>query len=88
MLSKCANPACSESFRYLHQGRIFSLLSGPGYSGVNAVWDHLLESQVERYWLCDSCSQSMTVCRVNGHAVVRRLPARPQPPGRSETRVA
>jgi hypothetical protein len=76
MLSKCANPACSASFRYLHQGRIFSLLSGLG-CGANAVWDHLLERQVERYWLCDSCAQTMTVCRDNDHAVVRRLPPLP-----------
>jgi hypothetical protein len=86
MLSKCANPACSASFRYLHQGRIFSLLPGPGCYGVNAVWDHRLERHVERYWLCDSCSQTMTVCRVHGHAVVRRLP--PRPAGKAETRAA
>lgn len=29
MLSKCANPECSESFRYLHEGRIFHLAPTP-----------------------------------------------------------
>jgi hypothetical protein len=23
MLSKCANPACSTTFRYLHEGRLY-----------------------------------------------------------------
>jgi hypothetical protein len=88
MLSKCANPACSATFRYLRQGRIFSLLSGPGISGVNAVWDQVLDCQVERYWLCDSCSQTMTVCRVSDHAAVRRLPPRPRPEAKTHTRAA
>jgi hypothetical protein len=29
MLSKCANPGCSETFRYLCQGKIFCLSPTP-----------------------------------------------------------
>jgi len=29
MLSKCANPECSEQFRYLHQGKMFCLIPAP-----------------------------------------------------------
>ncbi|MBZ5566431.1 MAG: hypothetical protein LAN64_01130 [Acidobacteriia bacterium] len=78
MLSKCANPACFASFRYLHVGRIFTLLSGPELRGAYAVWDHAVEHHVERFWLCEACSQTMTVCRVNDRVVVRRLPPRPR----------
>ncbi|MBZ5628964.1 MAG: hypothetical protein LAO06_08870 [Acidobacteriia bacterium] len=78
MLSKCANPACSASFRYLHEGRIFTLLCEPEFRGAHAVWDRAAEQHVARFWLCDACSQTMTVCRVNDHAVVRPLPPRPR----------
>jgi hypothetical protein len=86
MLSKCANPSCSAPFRYLHEGRIFSMIAGPWR--VHAVWDHALEHAVERYWLCDSCAQTMTVCRVNDHAVVRRLPPPPRLSLKPHTRAA
>lgn len=29
MLSKCANPDCSATFRYLHEGRVFRVEPGP-----------------------------------------------------------
>jgi hypothetical protein len=29
VLSKCANPECSEQFRYLHQGKLFCLTPTP-----------------------------------------------------------
>jgi hypothetical protein len=74
VLSKCANPACPASFRYLHEGRIFTLISGPEFSAIPAVWDSAVEHAVERYWLCHACAQTMTVCRINDRAVVRRLP--------------
>ena len=77
MLSKCANPACSASFRYLHQGRIFTLRPGPAATGAPTVWDHVAERPVERYWLCDACAQTMTVCRVSERVVVRPLPRLP-----------
>ena len=76
MLSKCANPVCFASFRYLHTGRIFTLLSGPEFHGAHAVWDCAAEHHVERYWLCDACSQTMTVCRIDDRTVVRPLPPR------------
>ena len=76
MLSKCANPACFASFRYLHVGRIFTLLSGSEFDGAYAVWDRAVEQHVERFWLCDACCQTITVCRVNDRTVVRPLPPR------------
>lgn len=72
MVSKCANPACSASFRYLHEGRIFSIYSvNPGRlpdwreSGAN----------IERYWLCPACARNMTLVLRQGEVVVQKFPA-------------
>lgn len=73
MLSKCANPACSAAFRFLHEGRIFTVVSGPAAS-LEAGWDHTQARPQERYWLCQQCAQRLTITVVDGHAVVRRLP--------------
>jgi hypothetical protein len=58
MLSKCANPECSETFRYLHQGKIFCLAPTPE---VETISQQLPASLEERFWLCDACSKIMTV---------------------------
>ena len=58
MVSKCANPKCSEVFRYLHQGKIFLLSPTPE---VEMVTGHAYPSLYERFWLCDKCSREMTV---------------------------
>ncbi|HKN37115.1 MAG TPA: hypothetical protein VJX16_28060 [Terriglobales bacterium] len=64
MLSKCANPACSTPFLYLHQGKLFRIevdakpdrvKPGPVGSEKKPV------RRTELYWLCDSCSSRMTV---------------------------
>lgn len=48
MLTKCANPECSESnFRYLHQGKLFVDLSG--------------KTQLRYQWLCPECCRTLTV---------------------------
>jgi hypothetical protein len=59
MLSKCANPSCSTTFRYLHQGKLFR-------------FEIELEQQfgkerekkacrVEYFWLCDACSALLSL---------------------------
>jgi hypothetical protein len=86
MLSKCANPSCSTKFRYLGEGRIFSLLPGSESAEFRMLLDHPAVGQVERYWLCDVCARNMTLCRVQGHIVVRRLPGRALPAESETTR--
>jgi hypothetical protein len=56
MLSKCANPKCSEIFRYLHKGKIFSLAPTPEVQAVAGM----LPALEERFWLCERCSKEMT----------------------------
>jgi hypothetical protein len=58
MVSKCANPACSQRFLYLHQGKIFQLTPTPE---VEAVGRGFSLSLYERFWLCDKCCKEMTL---------------------------
>lgn len=58
MVSKCANPACSERFLYLHQGKIFQLTPIPE---IEAVAGGFSASLYERFWLCDKCCKEMTL---------------------------
>jgi len=56
MLSKCANPACSARFRYLHEGRIFNLQFPQHAPGSQES-----RPRVEHYWLCTPCSRTLKV---------------------------
>jgi len=58
MLSKCANPECSEIFGYLHEGKIFYLAPTPE---VEIAAGSQRASLNERFWLCDRCSKEMTL---------------------------
>jgi len=58
MVSKCANSACSATFRYLHQGTLFHVeiaSAGPEKAGNYET------ATLERFWLCAECSRKMTV---------------------------
>ncbi len=58
MLSKCANPECSEQFRYLHQGKLFHLTP---ILELQALSEDCCGFLYERFWLCDRCSTKMTI---------------------------
>ena len=58
MLSKCANPECSERFLYLHQGRLFHLTPTPD---VEAAEGNSTPAIRERFWLCGRCCKKMTL---------------------------
>jgi|CZKR01.1.fsa_nt_gi hypothetical protein len=58
MLSKCANPECSETLRYLHEGKIFCLALTPEVQTATGMLNPPLE---ERFWLCERCSKEMTL---------------------------
>jgi hypothetical protein len=72
MLSKCANPACSEQFQYLHQGKLFHLTPTPELQSISEESCAFL---YERFWLCDECSRKMTVVWDGSRAKVISLPA-------------
>jgi len=76
MLSKCANPGCSASFLYLHQGKLFRLetngngddprIDGADPRGKNS------SRRLEYFWLCDKCASVMTVSFKKGVGVTTR----------------
>ena len=74
MLSRCLNPACKASFRYLYEGRVFTverLVTSP--DGLNT------ERMIEHYWLCGPCCQSLKVVVENG--VPTAVPIHPEQMG-------
>ena len=71
MLGKCANPGCSEVFRYLHEGKIFHLCPTPEVQAATEVFRPLL---FERFWLCDKCSKQMTLVWGGTQAKLVSLP--------------
>jgi len=63
MLSSCLNPSCDTPFRYLYEGRIFTVerfVTSP--DGLNT------ERMIEHYWLCGPCSRTMKVVVEDGVA--------------------
>jgi len=75
VLSKCANPECSEQFRFLHQGKLFCLVPTPE---VQAMEEGITAALYERFWLCDRCAKTMTL--VWGGTRARIVPRPPEPP--------
>jgi hypothetical protein len=87
MLSKCANPDCSATFRYLHHGKVYRL--DPDVLALRADSSHsdfgvplsavtrlapvpLRKSarSPEYFWLCDHCSETMTLRAERGNVVL------------------
>lgn len=73
MLSKCANPKCTETFRYLHAGKIFYLAPTPAIQIAMGMQNPEL---FERFWLCAQCSKEMTLVWGGTEVKVAPLPAK------------
>lgn len=62
MLSKCANPNCSNTFRYLHEGKLYLIGSRPEKARRNDLSRHTGEPRPPAYaWLCSSCCRYMAI---------------------------
>ena len=61
--TKCLNPSCGTSCRYLYEGRIFS-----ADRVVTSADGQKTEKSIDHYWLCDTCAKSLTVVIKNGIA--------------------
>lgn len=72
MLNRCLNPACSTSFRYLYEGRIFTVERFA--SSADGLKTH---RELEHYWLCGKCGRSLKVIVENGMATT--VPIRVEP---------
>ena len=58
MLTKCANPACSATFRYLHEGRLFVFepkRDAPQRGPPADLEDTGRSHSPQYFWLCFSC---------------------------------
>ena len=54
MLSKCANPDCVATFRYLQQGKLFRLEK-------ERMKDFSQSPEPEYFWLCGNCSETVSL---------------------------
>ncbi len=72
MLSKCANPSCTEVFRYLGKGRLFRLEADPALRSYNSLPETIQE---EYFWMCSSCAEQFTLhLEEGGQVTVIPLP--------------
>ena len=76
MISKCANPACSAHFLYLHEGKLFRVLRASENSAAQELGvDPSLRKparHVEFFWLCSECCGRLTIRYEKGSGVVVR----------------
>ena len=73
MVSKCANPECSASFRYFHEGKLFRLETKSGHDRRHELGDDTDMAKpirrIEFYWLCEACAEKMTLASHKGGGV-------------------
>jgi hypothetical protein len=81
MLSKCANPPCSNQLIYLREGKLFVM----EHSTKPKLWPRgsvptKAASRLEHFWLCGRCSQNLTLVyhRDRGVEVVAKKGKQPQ----------
>ena len=77
MLSKCANVHCSEKFLSLHKGELFHLVPSPE---IVKASPRIGSSLQERFWLCERCSQTMTLIWVGARVQVVPFPTKTEDP--------
>ena len=73
MISKCANPECSERFMRLQNGKLFrwdGANGRPSFADVaSGTWK---VRKIEFFWLCGECARKMTLVFTTGNAVTTR----------------
>lgn len=74
MLHKCANPLCHSPFRSLSHGKLFLLETDYSSAFASSIAPANRRGRavrrMERYWLCDSCSLSLTLAFERGRGMV------------------
>jgi hypothetical protein len=81
MLTKCFNPACSNPFRFLGEGRLFPIEFSPpaGAGGTSGVGSGRRKN--ECFWLCPHCSNILTIVVARGILPVLIPQKHPSPHG-------
>jgi hypothetical protein len=91
MLSKCLNPRCSAKFQYMDQGRLFRIdFSDAARKNSSAVWQkkeavRSTTYPIEHFWLCDECSQALTVVLDQGEVRLTSSTLPPRGPSAVQT---
>ena len=62
MLDKCANSACSTTFRRLSDGKLFVIWTEADHHSSVSGSGH----EYQYLWLCNSCCRTMTVSMERG----------------------
>lgn len=79
MLSKCLNPRCSATFRYLRQGRLYRVdfseaqRKGALAGGIDPAPARSRVDSIEHFWLCEGCAATLTI-EVSEGSEVRLVP--------------
>ena len=75
MLSKCANPTCSNEFHYFGEGKVFEIRADKG-TPRRAESTISKRKHVEHFWLCSDCCSELTI----GMDSERNVIVIPRPP--------
>lgn len=70
MLHKCANPACSNPFRRLNDGKLFQVEKPASPYSPQGGRNVRRRRRVEHYWLCDDCSALLTLAFEKGRGLI------------------
>lgn len=73
MLHKCANPACTQVFRRLSDGKLFQVESDRTSARPKLGSGTARERsprRVEYYWLCDACALVLTLTFEEGRGMI------------------
>jgi len=77
VVKKCANPACSASFRRLGQGRLFAFDARSLASRGAVNFPPVARATSLFFWLCENCSLTMTpAVDPNGGLILHELTER------------
>jgi hypothetical protein len=68
MLSKCANPACSNTFRYLHEGKLYVIAPKAELAGDKPMLKYT-GGYVQYARLCSSCCFYLAIQIDNGFGI-------------------
>jgi hypothetical protein len=62
MITKCANPGCSNHFLYMNDGKVFRFELRCATDGDASFTNQKKTARrIEFFWLCSNCAASMTV---------------------------
>ena len=69
MVSKCANPGCTATFRYFHSGQLFRLESLTNHDADDEMSMKTHVPRLEFFWLCNECAGKLTLTFQKGVGV-------------------